>query len=365
MAKLPEKMKAIVLTGPGAHELREVAVPKPGRFEVLSKVRAVAICGSDPEIFNGGQAGFWPPHYPFIAGHEWAGEVVALGEGVTDLKIGDRVAGEPHKGCGFCENCLSGRYTLCMNYGVTESGHKHYGFICDGAYAQYAVHSNRTLTKIPNNVTFAEGSLGDTAAVSLHGLELIGITPGGTVVVIGPGPIGLLAMRLAKAMGAAKVIMVGRRSRLEAAKRLGADAAVDFEKVDPVEAVREITNGRGVDEAFECSGAAGTLIQGINMVKKGGKVSLLGVPSGDVKEGIPFKYIVHNEIMVTGSRADPNTMWKVIGMIADGQLNVKDMITHKFPIDSYKEALDVFINRKEGAVKVIIEPNGEEIYEDG
>lgn len=360
MTGLPEKMNAIVLTGPGKHELQQVLVPKPGPYEVLSKVRAVAICGSDPEIFNGGLSGFWPPYYPFIAGHEWAGEVVALGDGVTDLKVGDRVAGEPHKGCGFCENCKDGRYTLCMNYGVPESGHRHYGFVCDGAYAQYAVHSNRTLTKMPDHVSFAEGSLGDTAAVSLHGLELTGITPGGSVVIIGPGPIGLLAMRLAKAMGAASAIMVGRRSRLAAAKRLGADEIVDFEKVDPVEAVREITNGRGVDEAFECSGAAGTLIQCIKMVKKGGKVSLLGVPSDAVQEAVPFKYIVHNEIMVTGSRADPNTMWRAIGMIASGSLNVKDLITHHFPIESYKEALDVFINRKDGAVKVVIEPNGEE-----
>ena len=115
-----------------------------------------------------------------------------------------------------------------------------------------------------------------------------------------------------------------------------------------------------MDEAFECSGAAGTLIQAIKMVKKGGKVSLLGVPSSSVQEAVPFKQIVHDEIMITGSRADPNTMWKAIGMIAAGELNVKDLITHHFPIEKYKEALDVFINRKENAVKVVIEPNGKE-----
>ena len=360
MTQIPNTMKAIVLTGPGKHELQEVPVPQPKPYEVLSKVRAVAICGSDPEIFNGGLAGIWPPHYPFIAGHEWAGEVVALGEGVTSLNIGDRVAGEPHKGCGFCENCKDGRYTLCMNYGNSKSGHRHYGFVNDGAYAQFAVHSANTLTKMPDHVSFAEGSLGDTAAVSLHGLELTGITPGGTAVIIGPGPIGLLAMRLAKSMGAAKVIMVGRRSRLEASKRLGADDIIDFESVDPVAAVREMTGGRGADEVFECSGAAGTLTQSILMVKKGGKVSLLGVPGAGVQEPVPFKQIVHDEIMITGSRADPNTMWRAISMIAAGTLNVKDLITHTFPIDSYQEALDVFINRKDGAVKVIIEPNERE-----
>ena len=200
----------------------------------------------------------------------------------------------------------------------------------------------------------------DTAGVSLHGLELTGITPGGYVAIIGPGPIGLLAMRLAKAMGAAKVIMVGRKSRLEAAKRLGADAVVDFEKEEPIEAVRAITGGRGVDEAFESSGAAGTLIQAIRMVKKGGRVSLLGVPSEKIQEAVPFRYIVHNEIMITGSRADPNTMWRAMGMIASGALNVKDLITHHFPIENYLDAMDVFINRKENAVKVIIEPNGKE-----
>ena len=360
MTQIPKVMKAIVLTGPGEHELREVPVPQPQAYEVLSKVRAVAICGSDPEIFQGGLAGIWPPYYPFIAGHEWAGEVVALGEGVTNLKIGDRVAGEPHKGCGFCENCKAGRYTLCMNYGNSQSGHRHYGFVNDGAYAQYAVHSANAVTKIPDTVSFAEGSLGDTAAVSLHGLELTGITPGGTAVIIGPGPIGLLAMRLAKAMGAAKVIMVGRRSRLEASQRLGADMVVDFEKVNPVEAVREITQGRGADEVFECSGAAGTLTQSILMVKKGGKISLLGVPEAEVQEPVPFKQIVHDEIMITGSRADPNTMWRAIEMIAAGKLNVQDLITHKFSIDSYQEALDVFINRNDGAVKVIIEPHERE-----
>ena len=154
--------------------------------------------------------------------------------------------------------------------------------------------------------------------------------------------------------------MVGRRSRLETSKRLGADETIDFEKVDPVEAVRELTGGRGADEIFECSGASGTMNQAIRMAKKGGKVSLLGVPSGNVEESVPFKTIVHDEIMITGSRADPNTMWKAVGMISSGELVAKDLVTHTFPIEQYKDALDVFIHRKDGAVKVVIEPNGPE-----
>ena len=122
---------------------------------------------------------------------------------------------------------------------------------------------------MPPSISFSEGSLVDTAAVSLHGLELTGITPGGTVAIIGPGPIGLIAMRLAKILGSAKVIMVGRKSRLAAAEKLGADILIYFEKEDPVEAVRAISNGFGIDEAFECSGAKGTFNQAVRMVKKG------------------------------------------------------------------------------------------------
>lgn len=357
---IPDTMQALVLPEPGKFEIQEVAVPEPGPYEVLCRVRAVAICGSDPEILRGDLAGTWPPSYPFIPGHEWSGEVVAAGPGVLNFAPGDRVAGEPHKGCGYCRNCLEGRYNLCENYGRPETGHRHYGFITQGAYAQYMVTSIKAISKLVDNISFREGALVDTAGVALHGLELPGITPAGTVAVIGPGPIGLITMRLARAMGAAKVIMVGRRSRLEAAGRLGADVLVDFEQADPVKAVRAITHGAGVDEAFECSGAVGTFRQAVQMVRKGGRVGLLGVPPNHVVENLPFKYIVHNELSIFGSRADPNVTWKVIQLLASGQLLVKDLITHAFPLAEYARALDTFVNRREGAVKVVVEPNGTE-----
>ena len=181
-------MRALVLTSPGAFEVREVPVPKPGPHEVLCRIRGVAICGSDPEIIRGGLAGTWPPSYPFIPGHEWSGEVVEAGDGVLGFKPGDRVAGEAHKGCGYCRNCLQGRYNLCENYGRPETGHRHYGFVSQGAYAQYNVYSIRSINHLPQAVSFREGALVDTAGVTLHGMELTGITPGGTVAVIGPGP---------------------------------------------------------------------------------------------------------------------------------------------------------------------------------
>jgi L-iditol 2-dehydrogenase len=249
---------------------------------------------------------------------------------------------------------------LCENYGKPESGHRHYGFVSQGAYAQYNVYSIKSISKLPSTVSFREGALVDPAGVALHGLKLSGVTVGGVVAVIGPGPIGMLAMRIARAMGAARVIVVGRGARLESVKKLGADLLVNFEEEDPVNAVRDATQGLGVDEAFECSGAPGTFNQAVRMVRKGGKVALLGVPPGGVMEELPFKYVVHNEIAIYGSRANPNVSNEVIPLISSGQLVVRDLITHVFPLIEFERALDTFVSRREGAIKVIVEPNGSE-----
>jgi len=356
----PNTMKALVLTSPGKFEIQNVPIPQPGAGEVLCRIRAVAICGSDPEIIRGDIAGTWPPYYPFTPGHEWSGEIVKVGPDVFDFEVGDRVAGEAHKGCGFCRNCLSGKYNLCENYGKEETGHRHYGFTSRGAYAQYNVYSQKSIKKLPKSVSFREGALVDTAGVVLHGMELTGITAGGTVVVIGPGPIGLIAMKYAKALGAARVIVVGRGQRLNAAAMLGADMVVNFETQEPIAAVREFAGAAGVDEAFECSGAEGTFAQAVKMVRKGGKVGLLGVPSDKVEEKLPYKYIVHNEIAIFGSRANPNVSWKIINDLEARRLTLADLVTHTFPLEQFGEALDTFVNRKGGAIKVVVEPNGPE-----
>ena len=177
---IPSTMRALVLTAPGAYEIQDVPVPRPDAGEVLCQVGGVAICGSDPEVVRGDLAGFWPPAYPFIPGHEWSGQVVAVGTGVVGLQIGDRVAGQAHKGCGICAHCLSGRYTICENYGRAETGHRHYGFITPGAYAQYIAVSVKSVNQMPGTISFREGAMVDPAGVVMHGLELSGVTPGGT-----------------------------------------------------------------------------------------------------------------------------------------------------------------------------------------
>lgn len=358
--QLPTTMNALVLSAPGKFDIQTVPVPSPGPFEVLCRIRAVAICGTDPEVIAGGFPGYWPPAYPFTPGHEWAGEVVALGEHALGFKIGDRVAGEAWKGCGHCYSCIAGHYNQCENYGLPDSGMRHYGFQASGAYAQYNVYSIKSIHRMQPQVSFQEGALVDTAGVGMHAVELAGVTPGGVVAVIGPGPIGLLTMRTARIMGSSKVIMVGRRSRLEAAGRLGADCLVDFEKEEPVAAVLAAAGGRPVNEVFECSGAPGTLHQAVMMVREGGRVALLGVPPATAMEPLPFRHICRSEIAIFGVKANPNVSAKTLALIASGQLVLKDLITHVFPLQEFGTALDTFVNRREGAVKVVIEPNGPE-----
>lgn len=359
MNTIPTTMRAMVLTAPGAWEVQTVPVPTFGDDEVLCRIDAVAICGSDPEIIHGGLAGIWPPVYPFIAGHEWAGTVVAKGAMVKDYEIGDRVAGEAHKGCGYCKNCLEGNYNLCLNYGDNSTGHRHYGFTSQGAYAQYNAYHVKSITHLPDSISFAEAAMCDTAGVALHGLERAGVVPGSTVVVIGPGPIGMMSMKIAKSMGAGKVIVVGRSPRLAVAGELGADELVDFSKCDPVECVRELTNGLGADLVLECSGAPGTIVQSLRMCAKGGKAVMLGVAKEGVTEAIPLKYTTHNELTLYGSRANPNSSRKVIGLIAGGNIDVKALVTHTFSLEDAGLAFETFEKRLDGAMKVVIYPNGE------
>ena len=354
---IPKTMKAMMLTGVNAFEMRELPVPEPEPGEVLCRIRAIAICGTDPEIVHGKLVSRgWPPKYPFVMGHEWSGEVVRLGKGVTEFKEGDRVSGDAHKGCGSCRNCMEGNYTICLNYGKPETGHRHYGFVSAGANCEYNAYSIKALKKIPDSLSFAHASLVDTAGVALHGIKLIGITPAGTVAIYGPGPIGLCAMQMAKGMGAERVIMVGRRHRLKVAGEIGADALIDFEKEDPPTRIMEITQGRGADEVLECSGNPVTLQQSVQSVKRGGKISLLGFYGDKEVAFSTWTKIVLDEVLIKGSRANPNVSEDVIRFFKRGILKGDRVVTHRFPLEKYRDAIETFLARKDGAIKVVVEP---------
>jgi len=349
-------MNAIVMRGPNDFSFQAVETPKPKAGEILVQIKAVSICGSDPKLLSGGYMSInWPPAFPFIPGHEFSGIVTEIGEGVNKFAVGDRVAGEAHCGCGSCNNCMAGNYNLCMNYGNTAAGHRHYGFTYQGAYAEYNAYNVKALNLLPDNVSFEEASLADTAGTALQAIRQTGIVPGGFTVVIGPGPIGIFCMQIAKSMGS-RTIMVGRGARLELAGKLGADYTVNYENCDDiVSRVREITDGIGAHQAFECAGSGAAIEQCVRSVRKNGRVALVSLPTDDL-HSVPTKTMVMNQISLFGSRANPNCTKDVLDMMACGAINSRDLISHVFPLSDFPTALKTFVERIDGAMKVVVRP---------
>src|SRR5262252_8496349 len=197
-----------------------------------------------------------PPYGEFIFGHEYAGDVVAVGRAVDEFRVGDRVVVEAHMGCRRCENCVRGHYTACLNYGNARRGHRANGMTTNGGLAEYALNHINTLFRIPDNVSYEEAVVVMTSGSPLFGIQNAGgYVAGETVAVLGPGPIGLMALQLVKALGATRVILTGtRESRLAVGGQLGADVVVNSRRHDPVAAVMEATGGKGADLVIDCAG---------------------------------------------------------------------------------------------------------------
>ena len=262
---LPNKMKAWVLGNPNELKLIEKDVPIPGKCEVLVRIDAVAICATDLDVISKGPPamikGGLPFNKNFTPGHEYMGTIVALGPSVDEFLIGDRVTVEIHAGCGQCKRCRMGMYTSCHNYGLNygekNKGHRANGFTTDGGFKQYAINHINTLIKIPDDMTDEEATLVVTAGTTMYGLtELGGLVSGESLAVIGPGPIGLLGVAIAKSLGASPVILIGTRNdRLEIGKKLGADFILNIkDEKNIVEAVKSKAGNIGVDYVIECAG---------------------------------------------------------------------------------------------------------------
>lgn len=350
-------MRALVVSGPNDFAVRDdVERPVPGPYEVLCRVRATAICGTDPHIIQGHYPGFWPKDWPLIPGHEWCGDVVELGPGAAELgwEVGARVAGTSHAACGYCRRCVEGRYNICENFGV-EGLHAQYGHNAPGAYAEYVVHSVRSVFRVPDVLSDEEAAMLDPAAIALHTVLRGGHRPGDAVAVIGPGVMGLLVAECAQALGAGRVIVVGRGRRLAKARELGHEV-VDFTETDPVRAVREATDGFGADVALECSGAPEAVAQGVEMVRKGGRVAVIGIPLSDAT--VPMPRTVLDEIDVVGVRASAGEMPRAIELAATGRIRLRELITHRYSLEDFADAYATFTERTGGALKVIVHPNG-------
>jgi L-iditol 2-dehydrogenase len=354
---LPKTMKAAVLFGEGDMRLvGDYPVPQPGQDEVLIKVAACAICGSDPKILAHGWLNH-PPYGEFIFGHEYTGEVAALGPGVTDFAIGDRVGVEPHKGCGICDNCRDGYYTTCLNYGDRSKGHRHYGFSTNGGYAEYACNHINSVYKVPDSMSLDEATLLTTAATSLYGIRRIGgIRAGETVAVFGPGAIGLMGVLLARLLGAGTIVLTGTRSsRLELGWEMGADVTINVREEDVVECIFDLTDGIGADAILECSGTTQAAVDAVGCSKKNGRIALIGIYGEPAP--LDVNRVVQWNITVAGSKAEgERSMAQAIALLSQHQTDLSPLVTHTFPLDQIHEAFETAEKRLGGALKVVVKP---------
>jgi len=361
---IPESMQAWVLGDPDTLTLTSKPTPVPGPAEVLVRIDAVAICATDLEIIHYGSPaliqGGLPFNKNFTPGHEYMGTVVAQGPGVDEFPIGQRVTVEIHAGCGQCKRCRAGMYTACLNYGKNygdqNKGHRANGFTTDGGFCEYQVNNINTLIAIPDTMSDEEATLVVTAGTAMYGLtELGGLVAGESVVVIGPGPIGLLGVAVAKALGAEPVILTGTRdNRLDIGRQLGADYVINVRRENAVEAVRGLTGG-GADYVVECSGAPDAVSEAAHMLGRGGKICLAAFPHEIAPVDIP--HIVRNNIYLFGIRGEgKSATHRAAAFMSQKRFDATKIHTHTFPLEDLPTALRYAKDRVEDAIKVVVKP---------
>lgn len=360
---IPSTMNAWVLDDPGQLRLTQKPVPQPGPAEVLIRIDAIAFCDGDIRIITKGPPsliqGGLPFNKNFTPGHEYVGTIVKLGPDVDEFKIGDRVCVEVHFGCGRCERCRAGMYTSCVNYGMNyaghNKGHRANGFTTDGGFAEYAVNNVNTVVHIPDGISNEEATLIVTAGTAMYALDTLGgLIAGQSVVVTGPGAIGLLTVAVAKALGAYPVILTGTRdSRLEIGGKYGADHLVNINNEHPVEAVKRITGGKGVHYVVECSGQPNGLNEGMDMVMRGGKICLVGFANEPVP--VDIGKLVRNHISVFGIRGEGRSAThRAAALVAQRRFAPKLIHTHTFGMADVPTAFRYSKDRIDGAIKVVV-----------
>lgn len=337
-------MKGLIFLKPGKRTLIKVPVPTPEHNQVLIKVMACGICGTDIHIFSG----LYDAAFPLIPGHECSGEVVEIGSEVKNLKIGDRIVVDPNVPCGYCSFCQSGRIHLCKNL-------KPFGVFRDGGFAQYAVIEESNVLKIPDSLSFEEGALIEPVSCCIRGIQMARFKLGDTCLIHGAGAIGLLNMQLAKKAGASFVIIsdpIPQRRAL--AKKLGADIVVDPQEGGINSRLKAILED-GPDVVMECAGKTLLVEQSVYQVKRGGIVVAFGCCPPNEYAKISPDYLNNNEITVCGSFNNPFTSHAAISVIMSGSIDVQSIISHVFPLSKYEEAFSMF--GKDQAMKILILPN--------
>ena len=343
-------MKALLLSEYGRLDTVDVPMPRPGPDEVLVRVEACGICGSDVHGFDGSSGRRIPP---LIMGHEAAGTMAAVGPNATKFKPGAPVTFDSTIYCGHCQYCLKGEMNLCENrqvLGVSISE-----FRREGAFADYVVVPERIVHALPENVPFPEAAMVEPLAVAAHAVSLSQVPEEGTVLVVGAGMIGLLVLTVLRAEGCNNVIVTDiDESRLQLAKDLGATAVINGKTADTVAEVKKLTGGEGVDVALEAVGGTPTVKMAIESTRKGGTVTLIGNIAPTVE--IPLQAVVSRQIRLQGSAASSGEYPHCIEMLANGTVNVKPLISVVAPLEEGAQWFDRLHERHPNLMKVILSP---------
>lgn len=344
-------MRQAYLTALGRFEVRDA--PEPGEIkadEAVVRLKAIGVCGSDLHYFTEGRIGTEVVEYPFTIGHECAGIVERVGEAVSRVAVGDRVTVDPAMPCGACEWCRKGRENICPEMQFLGCPGE-----VEGAYKELLVMPERCLFRLPEALTFDDGVVLEPAAICAYAVAQSGLAPEETMAVLGCGPMGLLTLAFAKASGRRRAFASELvPERVEAARRFGADVALNRNETDVVQAVLEATDGRGVDVVYECAGEQDTLDQATQIVTPGGRISIVGIPT-TLRMELAADLMRRKELLIINVRRQNKMVERTIELAASGAVAVAELVTHHFPLERVGEAFELVAAYRDGVLKAIIE----------
>jgi len=342
-AHLREQMKALVkyAPGPGNMEIRDIPEPTPGPGQIKIEIQEAGICGSDLHIYHSDIA--IPVNPPVVTGHEFSGIVSAVGAGVTRFKPGDRVVSETaYHYCGVCDFCREGYYNLCVE-------RRTLGYWFNGVFTKYTVVPEGRVHLIPENVSFTAAAMAEPLACVAHAVyDLCRIVPNDLVLISGPGAIGLMALQIAKSFGARTIVSGTNvdKERLELAKQLGADYTINSQQENLAERINALSNNYGADVVLECSGNQFAIDAALNVIKKRGWFTQIGLPGKKIEFDI--EKVCFKELHFSGSLGSRNHSWRMaLGLLSSGKVKLEPLATVKLPITDWEKAFEMF-EKKQG-----------------